>query len=130
MTGEKVDLGGGAGGKHRHRVLLIEDDPPIRERLAGALAAHGDCIVAEAANLAEARPLLAQQPHDLIVADLGLPDGLAIDFLADARDRPPEIEILVISVIGDETPIPAANAAGPLGLLLQDRMHADNNSNP
>src|SRR3546814_15930116 len=90
---------------HRHRVLLIEDDPPIRERLAGALAAHGDCIVAEAANLAEARTLLAQQPPDLIVADLGLPDGLAIDFLAEARERQPEIEILVISVLGDDTPL-------------------------
>src|SRR3546814_9888659 len=93
MTGEKGDLGGGADGKHRHRVLLIEDDPPIRERLAGALAAHGDCIVAEAANLAEARTLLAQQPPNLTVADLGLPAGRAWVFLAGARERPPETEI-------------------------------------
>src|SRR3546814_16769334 len=120
MTGEKVDLGGGAGGKHRHRVLLIEDDPPIRERLAGALAAHGDCIVAEAANLAEARTLLAQQPPDLIVADLGLPAGLALDFLAQARERPPELERLVTSVLGDETTILAAICAGASGTILEE----------
>ncbi|MBB5705799.1 response regulator [Sphingopyxis panaciterrulae] len=125
MTGEKGDLGGGADGKHRHRVLLIEDDPPIRERLAGALTAHGDCIVAEAANLAEARTLLAQQPPDLIVADLGLPDGLAIDFLAEARERQPEIEILVISVLGDETTILAAIAAGASGYILKDALPED-----
>src|SRR3546814_15187648 len=120
MTGEKVDLGGGAGGKHRHRVLLIEDDPPIRERLAGALAAHGDCIVAEAANLAEARTLLAQQPPDLIVAALGLPDGPAIDFLAEATTHPPAIEKLVISVLRSRHPDPRCICAGARGFLVKD----------
>lgn len=106
-------------------MLLIEDDAPIRTRLAGALTAHGDCSVAEAANLAEARALLAQQAPDLIVADLDLPDGLAIDLLAEAREHRPGIEILVISVLGDETTILAAIAAGASGYILKDALPED-----
>src|SRR5690606_5278940 len=62
---------------------------------------------------------------DLIVADLRLPDGLAIDLLAAARERHPELEILVISVLGDETTILAAIAAGALGYILKDALPED-----
>lgn len=113
------------GGRPPHRVLLIEDDPPIRERLARALAAHGDCRVASAGTLAEARARLAEGEQDLIVSDLRLPDGLAIDLLAEARERHPGIEILVISVLGDETTILAAIAAGASGYLLKDALPED-----
>lgn len=121
MVGVTADGGGGKA----HRILLIEDDQPIRERLAGALSAHADCLVSAAADLAEARALLERQQPDLIVADLRLPDGLAIDLLAEARERYPEIEILVISVLGDETTILAAIAAGASGYILKDALPED-----
>jgi len=108
-----------------HHVLLIEDDAPIRERLAGALAAHGDCIVETAADLGQARAYLARQQPDLIVSDLQLPDGQAIAMLAQARERHPQVEILVISVLGDETTILAAIAAGASGYLLKDALPDD-----
>lgn len=112
-------------GQAAHRVLLVEDDPPIRKRLAAALAAKGDCAVVSAASLAEARAWLGQERPDLIVSDLRLPDGLAIDLLAEARERYPEVEILVISVLGDETTILAAIAAGASGYLLKDALPED-----
>lgn len=108
-----------------YRVLLVEDDPPIRERLANALGAKGDCGVTAAADLAMARAYLARQRPDLIVSDLRLPDGLAIEMLAEARERYPEVEILVISVLGDETTIMAAIAAGASGYLLKDALPED-----
>lgn len=112
-------------GDKPHHVLLIEDDRPIRERLSAALASHGDCTVAAAANLAEARILLAEATPDLIVSDLRLPDGFAIDFLAEARKQHSSIEILVISVLGDEATILAAIAAGASGYLLKDALPED-----
>lgn len=114
-----------AGGGRAHQILLIEDDEPIRERLAGALSAHDDCDVAAAADLAQARALLDERQPDLIIADLRLPDGLAIDLLAEARERYPQIEILVISVLGDETTILAAIAAGASGYILKDALPED-----
>lgn len=108
-----------------HQVLLVEDDPPIRERLAQALSAQGDCAVTTASTLQQARSLLATQRPDLIVSDLRLPDGLAVDLLAEARERHPHVEILVISVLGDETTILAAIAAGASGYLLKDALPED-----
>lgn len=108
-----------------HQILLVEDDPPIRERLANALQAHGDCRVATADSLAQARTVLAQQRPDLIISDLRLPDGLAVDLLAEARELHPTVEILVISVLGDETTILAAIAAGASGYLLKDALPED-----
>lgn len=112
-------------GNKPHHVLLIEDDRPVRERLSAALMSHRDCTVAAAANLAEARTLLAEAVPDLIVSDLRLPDGLAIDFLAESRKQHPSIEILVISVLGDESTIIAAIAAGASGYLLKDALPED-----
>jgi len=108
-----------------YQVLLVEDDPPIRTRLAVALASQGDCIVTTAGSLQQARSLLAQLQPDLIVSDLRLPDGLAVDLLAEARERHPRVEILVISVLGDETTILAAIAAGASGYLLKDALPED-----
>lgn len=121
MTGASTELAGAGV----HQVLLIEDDRAIRRRLRDALAAPGDCQVATAGTLAEGRALLARQPFDLIVADLRLPDGLAIDLLAEARAQYPAVEILVISVLGDETTILAAIAAGASGYILKDALPED-----
>lgn len=108
-----------------NRVLLIEDDVPIRERIAAALGGKGDLIVEQAGTLALARAALERAPATLIVSDLRLPDGLAVDLLADARAKWPETEILVISVLGDEATILAAIAAGASGYLLKDAMPDD-----
>mgnify|MGYP001487041955 CR=1 FL=1 len=108
-----------------HRVLLIEDDAPIRERMAAALSAHGDLVVEHAGTLAEARAILASARPALIVSDLRLPDGLALGLLGEARERYPDTEILVISVLGDEGTILAAIAAGASGYLLKDALPED-----
>lgn len=108
-----------------HRVLLIEDDAPIRERMAAALSAHGDLVVEHAGTLAEARAILANARPALIVSDLRLPDGLALGLLGEARERYPNTEILVISVLCDEGTILAAIAAGASGYLLKDALPED-----
>ena len=107
------------------RVLLIEDDAPIRARRAAALAMGGDFDVVQAPDLKTAREALAVQAPDLIVSDLRLPDGMALGLLAEARERHPLVEILVISVLGDEATIVAAIAAGASGYLLKDAMPDD-----
>lgn len=109
-----------------HRVLLIEDDVPIRARMAVALSAHGDMVIEQVGSLAEADITLNRYPPPaLIVSDLGLPDGSAIGLIQNIRDRLPATEVLVISVLGDETTIMAAIAAGASGYLLKDAPHQD-----
>lgn len=106
-------------------VLLIEDDAPTRRRLADALGGQGDLTVVQAGTLRAARRALEGTTPDLIVSDIRLPDGLAIDLLASVREQFPRVEILVISVLGDEGTIVAAIAAGASGYLLKDALPED-----
>lgn len=106
-------------------VLLIEDDAPTRRRLADALGGKGDLTVVQAGTLRAARRALEGMTPDLIVSDIRLPDGLAIDLLATVREQFPRVEILVISVLGDEGTIVAAIAAGASGYLLKDALPED-----
>jgi two-component system KDP operon response regulator KdpE len=55
-----------------HRVLLIEDEEPIRRFLRASLGAHGYRVV-EATSGEEGLRLAADQPPDLVILDLGLP---------------------------------------------------------
>ena len=108
-----------------HKVLLIEDDAPIRGRLAAALSEHGIFDVVQAPDLATAREAIAAEMPDLIVSDLKLPDGIAIGLLAEVREKSPSVEILVITILGDEATIVAAIAAGASGYLLKDALPED-----
>ena len=66
--GRRCDRGAGA------RILLVEDDEPTRTSVAANLGGHG-YRVAEAADVAEALRAWDADRPDLILLDLGLPDG-------------------------------------------------------
>lgn len=59
---------------HVPRLLVVDDDPDIRELVIQQLAREGYALNA-AGNVAEVRATLAREPVDLIVLDLNLPDG-------------------------------------------------------
>jgi signal transduction histidine kinase/ActR/RegA family two-component response regulator len=60
------------------RILLVEDDAPTRTVLSRLLILRGN-HVATAATLAEARATIEREPFDLVVSDLGLPDGSGLE---------------------------------------------------
>jgi len=61
-------------------ILLLEDDPSLRKRLAAHLHAHG-AEVTEAGRIEEARRLLRDVSFDFALIDLHLPDGEALELL-------------------------------------------------
>ena len=83
------------------RVLIVDDEPPIRKLLRMGLAAQGYQIM-EAPNGKAALELIEQGP-DLIVLDLGLPDVQGLDLLRMLRARNERAPIVVLSSRGDET---------------------------
>ncbi len=104
-------------------VLVVEDEPLIRERLQQVLAHLGyaaDALLF-AASLAEARACLAATPVALALVDLGLPDGSGIDLIAELRAADPALGILVISAWSTEDGILAALRAGATGYVLKER---------
>jgi two-component system, OmpR family, KDP operon response regulator KdpE len=82
------------------RVLVVDDEPPIRKLLRMGLNAHGYQIL-EAPNGKTALELLSQSP-DLIILDLGLPDMQGHELLRTIRTRNDSVPIVVLSSRGDE----------------------------
>ncbi len=108
-----------AAAKTRKRILLVEDEPPVRRALARAL---GDCDVVEAADAEAALDLMVGAPADLVITDIALAhmDGCAL--AARLHDRWPEVPIIAISGhFGDrdlEKPIDLKSLRGAVTALL------------
>jgi two-component system KDP operon response regulator KdpE len=82
------------------RVLVVDDEPPIRKLLRMGFSTQGYEIL-EATNGKTALELLTGNP-DLIVLDLGLPDMQGLDLLRMMRARNERVPIVVLSSRGDE----------------------------
>jgi two-component system KDP operon response regulator KdpE len=83
------------------RVLVIDDEPPIRKLLRVGLTAHGYQII-EASGGKAALELLSEQPPDLVILDLGLPDMQGHELLRAVRERNDSVPIVVLSSRDDE----------------------------
>ncbi len=81
------------------RVLVVDDEPPIRKLLRMGLAAEGYQTL-EAPNGKTALELLDPAP-DLIILDLGLPDAHGHDLLRKIRERDDSVPVVVLSGRGD-----------------------------
>ncbi len=82
------------------RVLVIDDEPPIRKLLRMGLTTQGYQIL-EAPNGKTALELLKEAP-DLIILDLGLPDVHGHELLQTIRARNESVPIVVLSSRSDE----------------------------
>jgi two-component system KDP operon response regulator KdpE len=82
------------------RVLIVDDEPPIRKLLRMGLSTQGYEIL-EAPNGKTALELLAKKP-DLVILDLGLPDMQGLEVLRTMRGRNEALPIVVLSSRGDE----------------------------
>jgi DNA-binding NarL/FixJ family response regulator len=108
-------------------VYIVDDIPEFRLKFAQAIAAAPDLELAgEAANLAEGRALLDRGPVDVLLVDLGLPDGSGLDLIQEASRRwPGQCDIMVVTVFADERHVLAAIEAGATGYLLKDASESD-----
>src|SRR5262249_6300902 len=89
--------------------------------LARAIAGHPQLrLVGTGASCEEGRALVAREAADVLITDLGLPDGSGVDLIRTARRHNPEMLALVITVFGDESHVIAAIEAGAMGYPLKD----------
>jgi two-component system, OmpR family, KDP operon response regulator KdpE len=82
------------------KVLVIDDEPPIRKLLRMGLSTQGYAVL-EAPNAKTALELLAEAPG-LIILDLGLPDMAGFDLLRTIRGRNESVPMIVLTSRGDE----------------------------
>jgi DNA-binding NarL/FixJ family response regulator len=107
------------------RVVMVEDDLSFRALVQSAIAAEqGMRLVAVAGDVREGLALLAGPVADVLVVDLGLPDGSGIEVIRAARAAWPQCEVIVATVFGDEDKVLSAIEAGAHGYLLKDALPA------
>jgi DNA-binding NarL/FixJ family response regulator len=104
-------------------VALVEDEPVTRERLQALLQASPALeLVFSAASKTEISDWLsdaAMPKPDVLLVDLGLPDGSGIDVIAQTSRTHPKIDCMVITMFGDEANMIRAFEAGARGYLLK-----------
>jgi two-component system, OmpR family, KDP operon response regulator KdpE len=83
------------------RVLVVDDEPPIRKLLRMGLGTQGYQVL-DAPNGKTALELMAEAP-DLVILDLGLPDMQGLELLRLIREQNEQVPIVVLSSRGDET---------------------------
>lgn len=81
--------------KIRHKVLIVDDEPPIRRLIQTALA-RADHATVEAQNAREAMALLASDTPDIVLLDLGLPDRDGLE-LVPLIKRQSDATLIVVS---------------------------------
>ena len=104
-----------------YRVLLVEDDPVLRERMGRIINEHDQLeLGASTGDVAGAITWLQKNRPDVLLVDLGLPDGHGTSIIRYVKQQDPGIESMVISVFADEHNVVSAIKAGATGYLLKD----------
>jgi len=113
-------------GRMKLRVLIVDDDAALREAFGAALAATPDMqAVGMAADLSEGARLLRTTRPDVLIVDLGLPDGNGITLIHEAARSLPDCDVMVVTVFGDERHVLTSIEAGATGYLLKDATAAE-----
>jgi len=108
------------------KVVIIEDDHVTRANLCAAVeASEGFLLAASFGELKPALAWMASHSFDMLLTDLGLPDGSGIDAISFSRERWPSCDVMVVTMFGDEKNVLASIEAGAAGYILKDGDHLD-----
>ena len=105
------------------QVLIVEDDPQMRAFFSASIAGSGQLSLAGALSSVTAAKAWLDAPArqvDVLLVDLGLPDGSGLEVIRHAAHMHPACEALVVSMFGDEANVLASIEAGALGYIHKD----------
>jgi two-component system response regulator PilR (NtrC family) len=104
--------------RERRRVLVVDDEPDIRELLDLTLSKMGldaDC----AGSLAEARQFLSTQKYHLCLTDMRLPDGAGLELVTEISTAQHDLPIAVITAHGSAENAVSALKAGAFDYIAK-----------
>lgn len=110
-------------GRTTARIAIVEDDPVVRDMLIDLVSGAPELDLAGIAGTVQAgRKLIDLQP-DLILLDLGLPDGSGLTLIPEIKERS-AAKVLVLTLFGDRATVVTAVEGGADGYLLKDSSDA------
>ncbi|MFW6049712.1 MAG: sigma-54-dependent transcriptional regulator [Myxococcota bacterium] len=108
------------------RILLVEDDPGMRSLLLDELRDRGHAV-REAVDVRTALRKARQEPPELILADLRLPDGDALEILGEVKRGPMPPAFVILTAFGSVSKAVEALKAGADDFLTKpvdlDHLH-------
>ncbi len=109
----------------KHRILIVEDDPEVLRRLSHLVETYPDFELVQAAcSVSEGQQALLLHHPDVLLTDIGFPDGSGIDIIKTITKNRLECEAMVISGFSDEQTVFKALEAGAKSYILkQDDSH-------
>jgi len=106
--------------RKRARVLLVDDHPLVRERLAEIINREADLMVSgEAEDRHEAIEAILARPPDLAIVDLTLKNSDGLELIKDIRTRWPKMRMLVVSMHDESLYAERVIRAGALGYITK-----------
>jgi len=115
-SNDKPTVGGEERQEGDKSLLIVDDDTPMRMRLARAMERRG-FVVSSAGSVAEARETVARHAAAYAVIDLRLEDGSGLEVVNALRARRPEARIVVLTGYGNFATAVAAVKAGAVDYL-------------
>jgi DNA-binding response OmpR family regulator len=83
----------------KEHILVIDDEPQIRELLSLYLAKH-DFQVSAASTTSETMDLLAKTSVNLVVLDIGLAEEDGLNLLVQLKAKHPDIQVIMLTGMG------------------------------
>ncbi len=104
--------------------MVVEDDVVTRRLLCNAIKLEPSLELSGAfGNVVDAQKYLERMPIDLLLTDLGLPDGSGLAVIRSCHQWSPLADIMVITMSSDEDQILACIEAGASGYVLKESGH-------
>lgn len=101
----------------KQHILVVDDEPPIRELLQSYFTKHGYAVTT-AADAQEAFRLADETPLQLVILDVLLPDSDGLEVLAQMKNTHPNLPIIIMTGIGfDEDLLQEAIQKGASGYV-------------
>lgn len=107
----------------RYCLLVVDDEPDIRDSVVGLL--HQEFDVVTAGGAAEALALLNAKPVHIILTDELMPERTGIDLLSEVRIRHPQVVRMLFTAVGNMTTAVRAINTGQVFRFLEKPCHPD-----
>ncbi|HEC31723.1 MAG TPA: response regulator [Deltaproteobacteria bacterium] len=100
------------------RILIVDDEKPVLRVLRRLLEEEGyRCSVASSVH--QAKNLLAKNNFELLLTDIIMPDESGIDLLRHPARNYPDVGLIVVSIVGDESVMQDALDVGLYGYIVK-----------
>lgn len=100
------------------RILIVDDDAPVRSSLERLLGRVGHSCVT-AADVAEAAESLDAEEFDLVLLDVVMPGGSGLDLLRSVTTEAPDTAVIMVTGVDDRASAAAAINTGAYGYVLK-----------